>query len=1036
MRRFWTFFIDKHHFTVLLMIVLTLAGFVALAAIPKESSPEVQIPIGIVTTVLPGASAEDMERLVTNKIEDRVLGLERVSKVTSTSGNGVSSVTVEFDANADIDKSLQLLKDEVAKVEPELPAEAEDPTVSDVNFADQPILIISIAGELAPAELTELGEAVADEVERVPGVSNVTVSGVQERQVQVIISQAKLRQFGLSAGDVTSAIRASGIASPVGTITTSGVEYAIRLEANVTDPAQVGDIALAGPGGTPIRVRDVAQVVDGLADPATFSRVSVEGEPSKPALTLSVFKSRGGNIVDTGNRVKETLKELETTALSGTETVISYDAADQVEHDLTELTRVGLETMVLVMIVLFATIGWRESLIAAASIPLSFLIAFIGLAWAGNTLNFISLFSLILAIGILVDSGIVVVEAVHTRLAILHSKREAAIAAIREYAWPLIAGTFTTVAVFVPLFFLSGIVGKFIASIPYTVIFVLIASIFVALGLVPLLAVFFVKEERSKLEERQEEYNERAKAWYENFIRGILGNRKRENRFLIGMVVLFFVSLLLPMFGLVKVVFFPESEMDVFYVEIETPRGTELETTDLAAREVEEFLYGNPNIESFVTDVGSGSFFSGSGASGSNIANVTVNLREKRPQDSDEIMAELRTELTNVTSAEIAVSAPSNGPPTGAAIAVTFIGDDREALTDAVEMSARVLSDVPGVGEVTTSAKDDSAEFVVRVDAAKAAALGVSPAAVADTLRTAVFGSKATDIRTGSDDIEVRTKVDLNPAYRDPSETNDVTIEAVRELTVPGSRGPVPLSSIATISYEAANTSIRHEDGTRIASLEATAAPGGNPIAITQEFQKRMQDIDLPTGIDMRIGGETEDVNQSFAEMGLALLAGAALMLAILVLEFNSFRHSLYLLSIIPLSLIGVMVGLMLTGQPLSFPSMLGIIALAGVIINHGIILMDSVARIGRENPNQSLTDVVVAAASSRFRPIVLTTITTVVGMIPLSLASEMWGPLAFTIMFGLAWSMVLTLILIPVLYHRWPGKDVRAHFTKAAETP
>jgi hydrophobic/amphiphilic exporter-1 (mainly G- bacteria), HAE1 family len=356
-------------------------------------------------------------------------------------------------------------------------------------------------------------------------------------------------------------------------------------------------------------------------------------------------------------------------------------------------------------------------------------------------------------------------------------------------------------------------------------------------------------------------------------------------------------------------------------------------------------------------------------------------------------------------------------------------GNDREALTDAVERAGRILSEIEGVGEVTTSAKDDGTEFVIRLDAAKAAALGVSTLTVADTLRTAVFGSKATDIRTGTDDIEVRTKLDLNPRYRDPSETNDVTIEAVRELTVPGTRGPVPLSSIATISYEPANATIRHEDGTRIATLEGTAATGGNPIAITQAFQQRMADEELPAGITMRIGGETEDVNQSFAEMGLALLAGAALMLAILVLEFNSFRHALYLLSIIPLSLVGVMVGLMLTGQPLSFPSMLGIIALAGVIINHAIILMDSIARIGREAPGQTLTDVVVAAASSRFRPIVLTTITTVVGMIPLSLASDLWGPLAFTIMFGLAWSMVLTLILIPVLYHRWPGKEVRKQF-------
>lgn len=1030
MTRFWTFFIDKHHFTALLTGVLVLAGIFAVLAIPKESSPEVQIPIGVITTALPGASAEDVESLITDKIEDRVIGVENVSKVTSSSGDGISSITVEFSANADIDKSIQLLKDEVDTVTPELPEEANDPIVSDVNFADQPILIVSIAGDLAPAELTALGEEVKDELERVRGVSSVALSGVRERQVQVIVEQAKLRQYGLSISDVTNAIRASGVASPAGSITIDGIRYAVRLEAGLTDTDQVRTIAIAGPGGTPIRVGDVANVVDALADASTYSRVSVEGDPSSPALTLSVFKSRGGNILETGSDVKETLKKLEQTSLAGTQTVITYDAADDIAHDLKELSRVGLETVVLVMIMLFLTLGWRESLVAAASIPLSFLIAFIGLAASGNTINFISLFSLILAIGILVDSGIVVVEAIHTKLMKSGSKREAAIHAIKEYAWPLIAGTMTTVAVFVPLFFLSGIVGKFIASIPFTVIFVLIASIFVALGLVPLLAMYGIQKKASAFEHKQEEYNERAKAWYERFLRSILGNRPKENRFIWLMTGLFVLSLLLPMFGLVKVVFFPAEDMDFIYIEVEKPKGSALTDTDLAVREVEELLYSNERIESFVTEVGTGSAFSGTGASaGSNVANITVNLKEDRTETSSEIVTALRKELSGITTARILVSEPAGGPPTGAAISVTFVGDDLAALARASEQGARVLSEVEGTANITTSMKDDGAEFVVRLDSAKAAELGVSPLAVADLLRSALFGTKATDIRDGANDIEVRTKLDLNPSYRDPSETSNATIDAVRSLSIPGTRGPVPLTSVATVTYESANAVIRHEDGTRIATLTADAAKGGNPIQIASDFEKRMESVELPEGVTMKIGGESEDVNKSFAEMGLALLAGAALMLAILVLEFNSFRHSLYLLLIIPLSLVGVFFGLMITGSPLSFPSMLGIIALAGVIINHAIILMDSIARIGNESSEKSLTDVVVEAASTRFRPIILTTVVTVVGMIPLSFASSLWGPLAFAIMFGLAWSVVLTLILIPVLYHRWPGKSVREKY-------
>lgn len=1034
MARFWKFFIDKHHFTILLAIVLIAGGLYAVTAIPKESAPEVRIPMGIVTTALPGASAEDVESLITNKLEDRIIGIEGVTKVTSTSGDGVSSIVAEFRANADIDKSMQLLKDEVDTVRPELPESALDPMVSDIDMADQPVIIVSIAGQLAPEELTALGATVVDELERVPGVSSVSVSGVRDRQVQVIVEQAKLRQYGISLTDVTNALRASGVASPAGSITVDGVRYAVRLEAGLTSTDQVRMIALAGPGGTPIRVGDVATVVDGLADASTFSRVSVNGAPSVPALTLSVFKSRGGNILATGEGVKQRLEELQSGVLSGTSMVVTYDAADYIAKDLAKLSRVGLETIALVLIILLLTLGWRESLVAAASIPLSFLIAFIGLAASGNTINFISLFSLILAIGILVDSGIVMVEAIHTRLMQNGNKRAAAIQALREYAWPLIAGTLTTVAVFVPLFFLSGIVGKFIASIPFTVIFVLLASIFVAMGLVPLLALYVIRKEPSKLEQRQEEINERAKVWYETKLRGLLGNRQKENRFIWLMAGLFLFSLLLPATGLVKVIFFPPEDSDFVYIDIAKPLGTALGDTDLAVREVEEHLYGDPRISSFVSDVGTGSYFSGSGASGSHVGTVTVALAEKRTETSDEIVESLRDTLSQVPSARITVSGPSNSPTGGAAVSATFVGDDLAALGAAADTGARILTDIPGTTNVSTSMRDDGAEFVVRVDSAKAAELGVSPLSAADTLRSALYGTKATDIRDGATDIEVRTKLDLNPAYRDPAETTHTTIDAVRSLTVPGMRGPVPLSSFATITYEPANAVIRHENGTRVATVTADATATGNPLVITAAFMDALETADLPEGVTLSVGGESEDINKSFAEMMLALLAGAALMLAILVLEFNSFRHSLYLLLIIPLSLVGVFFGLLITGSSLSFPSMLGVIALAGVIINHAIILMDSIARIGRERtPDQTLTDVVIRAASSRFRPIILTTITTCVGMIPLAISAGMWGPLAFAIMFGLAWSLVLTLILIPILYHRWPGKAVRAQYAAAA---
>lgn len=1033
MSRFWSFFIHKRSFTLFLMIILVLGGLYAVIRIPKESTPDISIPLGIVTTVLPGASAADTERLVTDKIESAVLGVENVSKVTSTSGAGVSSVSVEFVSTADIDKSIQSLKDAVDKVKGDLPEEATDPNVSDVDFSNFPVLEISISGNLAAGELTALGETVSDEIKRVPGVSSVGVSGVRKRQVQVIAHEDSLRQFGLTLSDVTNAIRTAGVSSPAGTLTIDEVNYAVRFESGVETTDKVANVVIQMPSGGTVRVADVADVVDGLENPSSYSRASVEGAPSEPSLTLTVFKSRGGNIVQTGNAVLAKLDELKGTTLSNTHTVVSYNGAEEVGKSLSELSRAGFETVILVVIVLYFTLGLRESLVAAASIPLSFLIAFIGLLASGNTLNSVSLFSLILAIGILVDSGVVMVEAFHTRLRRYNNKEEAAIASIREYAWPLVAGTMTTIAVFVPLLFLTGIIGKFLAAIPFTLIFVLLASIFVALGFVPLLTIRFVKESHSAVEDRSEKYNAAARAWYQGFLRRFLHDRKGQNRFLLGLVVMFVIIMILPVTGLLKSIFFPSDNMDYVYVQVEKPQGTSLEATDLSMREVEEVLYKDPEVESFVSQTGSASSFANANlagpSSGSAIGNITVNLHKDKHMPSADYVVYLRKELAGITSAAITVGEPAGGPPSAAPITLTFTGDNLTELTATAERASQTLSDMPGIVNVNSSSGSAGSEFVISLDSGKAAELGISPAVVADTLRTALFGAKATSIRTGKDDIEVYTHLDLNPDYQDPSQTNHATIDEVRALTFPTKNGPVPLSSIATVSYEAAQSSIAHEAGNRTVTVTADVAPGYNAVERGAAFQKLFGADKLGTGVIMKAGGTADDINESFTQLFVALIAGAALMLAVLVLEFNSFRLSFYLLSIIPLSLVGVFLGLTLVGQPLSLTSMLGVIALAGVIINHAIILMDSIARIHRENHGMALEDVVIEAASTRLRPILLTTIVTVVGMIPLTLVSPFWAPLAVAIMFGLAFSLLLTLMLIPMLYYRWPGKHVRAQF-------
>jgi multidrug efflux pump subunit AcrB len=1032
MIEFWKFFIKREHFTVLLMIALVFAGAYSLLIIPKEYEPAITIPIGIVTTVLPGASASDVEQLITNKIEDGVLGLQNISEVTSTSADGVSSIEVQFTANADIDKSIQNLQNEVNQIQGQLPAEAMTPRITQVNFTNQPVIVASVSGDLAAGELTSLGQQVQSDLQRVPGVSTVNLSGVQNREVQVIVSQAELQQYKLKISDITNAISAAGLASPAGSITVDNVSYNVSLDAGLATPENVANVALTAPNGAALRISDVANVVDGLKDPTSYSRVSVVGSASQPALTLSVYKNSSSNVNTVGNAVKQEIAALQKTTLSGTKVVITSDAASLVSKNLNELIQAGLETVVLVIIILLLTLGWREAVVAAASIPLSFLIAFIGLDASGNTINFISLFALILAIGILVDSGIVVVEAIHTHIEKGESRFAAAAAALHDYALPLFAGTCTTIAVFVPLLFLSGIVGKFISSIPFTIIFVLIASIFVALGMVPLLAIFFVKAPKhlgqvNTTDNAQDRRMQQLKTWYDKFLADVLVDRIFQNRFLCAMGILLVLAFALPISGLVKADFFPADSSDSVYVQVQKPIGTDLGTTDLATREVEEILYKDNRIANFVTDVGQGSAFTGNSSSGSQIANITVTLKPGH-EDSSVYIDQLRKELVSIKDADVTVSGPVSGPSSGSPVSIEFTGTNVAALTTTVEKAAQVMSQIPGTTNVTTSTKSDSSEFVVSLNPQEAANLGVSPTAIASTLRSALYGVKATSLRSGTNDIDVYVKLDLNPNYTQPNQTTNTTIDSIQTLTVQGTNGAVPLSSIATISFAPSQTEINHDNGNRIVTVSSDVTKSGNASDITSQFEKKFTP-QIPSGVAINVKGNTQDIANSFRDVIIAFLAGLVLMLSILVLEFNSFRHSFYLLLIIPLSLIGVFAGLFITNSTLSFPAMLGIVALAGVIINHAIILMDSISRISKEHNGMSLNEIVIEAASTRLRPILLTTVTTVVGMIPLSLVSPQWGPLAFTIMFGLSFSLLLTLLLIPILYTRWPGKKILEQF-------
>ncbi len=1026
----WEFFIKNSRFAYLFIFALIAVGLFSISTIARESSPEVVVPVGIVNTILPGAPAADVESLITNEIERGLTTLENVKKITSTSREGISSVVVEFEAEADVDDSIQDLKDEVDKIVPELPSDAEDPFVQEMNFVNQPVMQVSLSGDLSDFAFTEVTKELEIEIETIAGVSRVEFSGVRDREVTIIVDQEALALYNLSLTDITNALRSANQTAPIGQIENNGVSYNVAFEGDITDSAMIPYIGITSIGGSPVYIRDVAEVVDGLAPQNSLSRLSVDNEPSLPSVSMSVYKQSGGDITQITAAVNERLENLKkpNQLLSDLNTLTILDAGKDIKTDLVRLSFSGTQTVILVILLLIVAIGWREGLLAGTAIPLSFLFGFIGLYFSGNTINFLSLFSLILGIGILVDSAIVMVEGINRRMKDDPNidKRDAAIKTIREFSAPLISGTLTTVSMFVGLFITSGVIGQFISSIPFTLIFLLFASMFVSLAILPLLAAGFLKRRNTtKFEQKQVEYAHKLETWYKEKLNRILGNKRTERRFLWGIRIALLIALLLPVMGVVKVVFFEVSDIEYVIVEVENPEGTVKELTDIDVRRVEEVLYEQPAIESFAVTVGSGSEFA-SGGTGEKLANIFITLSDERDFTSIEFVEHLRGELSHIRDVKVTVDQLNDGPPTGAAIIVKFLGDDLTTLTNAAQESARIFKDTENVINVETSTNNNNTEFVLELDRAKATAYGLNPAYISTLARTAVYGTDATSLTTLSEDIDVVVKLKVDPAAEVTSDTTNIaTIEDLTRITIPTPTGSVLLSDLVAVSLRESSSVINHEDSKRVVSVTADVSAEGNAREAQAAALKRIEsELNLPSDISISTGGgETEESNKAFLEMFAALVVGILLMVGILTLQFNSYLHMRYVLSILPYSLIGIMVGLAITQNSLSFPSMMGFIALSGIVVNNSILLIDMMNHLRRNNPDRNVREIIIEAAGNRLRPILLTTITTVIGMIPLTYAGDLWAPLAYAVMFGLLFSVVITLVLIPVIYHRNPGK-------------
>lgn len=760
----WQFFIEHRRVTYVLAIALALIGLISANAMPKESSPEVNVPIAVISTVLPGASAIEVEELVTKPIEDQLGGLSDIDEMNSTSSDGISLITVQFVVGSDIDDLMNDVKERVDRAKPELPNDATDPSVQRVSFNDVPFYTFALSGDLPLAELTEIANDVAEELRGVQGVATVNVIGGQERQIHVLVDDARLTQFGLSLDAVTSAIGAADANIPVGSVESGGAIYNVNFSGSIDSVEELLTLPVSERDGAVIYLRDVATVIDGFAQASSVSRISQNGEPSKTSVSIALYKVAGGDIVRTRDAVVTELNSLSGRVIPSTVSqYVVEDTAEMIRTDLANLISNGLQTSVLVMILLFVFLGWREALLAGLSIPLTFLMTFFGLLNLGLTINFLTLFSLILALGILVDAAIVVTEGLHGNLAKGLSPVEAAKATVEEFKLPLISGTLTTIFAFIPMLLTSGIIGEFIKSIPITITVVLCSSIFVALGIVPTFGMRFLRkqEKQSAFHVKVDRGFEAIRDRYRTLLRWFLDDKKARRRFFAVVIVAFIATFALPATGLLSVNMFPASDEDVMYVDVTMPVGTPLLVTDEVVAAFEQVISDQPDVNSYLVTVGaqtSAGSLGGGGAQNGHVAQFTVQLAEDRKTSSVKIVEALNAAYPKYADAEVSFYQASSGPPSAAPVVITITGDDLNELERLALDVERAVAQIEGTRDVQSTAKETNGEFVLTVDRDAVQRYGVSPARVAMLLRGAVFGTDATSIRLLGEDVDVSVK--------------------------------------------------------------------------------------------------------------------------------------------------------------------------------------------------------------------------------------------------------------------------------------
>ncbi len=1012
------FSVNRKVTTAMLAMILVVMGLIALSRLGLDFFPDLEFPTVSVITTYRGASSEDIENTITRPLEQIINSVSRVKKVDSMTIEGASVISVEFEWGTNLDFAAQDVRDQIGLYRSYLPEEATDPLVVKFNFSQFPIIFGGITADRPTVELKEIiDDEVAPRLERIDGVASVQVFSTDVREILVNVDKTALESLNLSLDQIMLALRMENMNLPAGHVVERYSDYLIRTLGefeNVDDVRKT--IVGTTQTGHPVYLSDVAEVRDGLKETRFESRIQRE-----KGVIYTISKRSGANTVITAEAVKKELARIEETLPPDIKFWPFMDQADMIQQVIRRTGNNALVGGVLAIFFIFIFLrNWRPTLTIALAIPLSVITTFIALYLAGYTLNLLTLGGLALGIGMLVDNAIVVIENIFRHMEEGENRNEASKKGASEMGMAITASTLTTIAVFFPMVFARGITGKLTQGLALSIAFALLASLFVALTIVPMAASLLFKKEYKKKGTGEMETKiqfEKARNFYRAVLHKVL---KRRGLVLVGVLGLFILSFaLVPFLG---TEFMPASDRDMLILKVKMPVGTSLDETNRVATLVEGVLSQQPEIKTVSAQIGStaeedpSDLAGGFSNAGTHEGILWVGLipQTERSASDLEILERVRTKLPQLRGVKfeaLDMSQMMSGGST-APVEIKVFGKDLYQLKDVADNIVARIEDVEGLRDISHTFSEGKPEYQIRINREKASRMGLMVSQIANTVQTASLGKVATRYREGNEEIDIRVR------FQESSRNNLAAIENIPIMTPANEM--IRLGQVASITKGEGPIQIDRENQARVVTVLANIA-GRDLGSVVKDIKQRLGGMErsLPPGYFIEFGGQYEDMQEAFKIMAFAFALATLLVYMIMASQFESFKHPFVIMFTIPLGLIGVILALLISGKPVSLPVLIGFIILGGIAVNNGIVMVDYINQLKRRGVDKR--EAILQGCSVRLRPVLITALTTVLGMLPMAIStsqgSEMRAPMAIAVVGGLVATTLLTLFVIPIIY-------------------